>query len=275
MLRRVFALPIVIGFVMLYLVVPSRADASIAAIQTSFTAADGVTQNAVTIWTPNTPGQHAALVYVHGGEWDSGDRLEGAPLAEHYAALNYITVGINYRLTMPRWTHEIDDVKAGIAWVKSHAAQFMIDANRIVLVGASAGGNLALLAAAEDVGVLGTVSLSGPTDLNSLATTPGFTTQSALTGYLGCAPTACSATYAAASPVTHLSPTTPPALLVFGNTDMVPFQQGYEYVLDARALNVGATLFIAAGQTCHAMTCLPSAYPKIDSYLASLFTTAA
>jgi acetyl esterase/lipase len=74
--------------------------------------------------------------------------------------------------------HMIGDVKRAIAWIKAHAAAYGIDAGRVVLMGVSGGGHLALLAAytphhpafqpqglEADTAVRAVVSLYGVTDL--------------------------------------------------------------------------------------------------------------
>lgn len=57
---------------------------------------------------------------------------------------------IDYRLatpTSPSWQQATGDVKCAVGWVNDHAARFGVDPERIGLLGSSAGGHLALLAA--------------------------------------------------------------------------------------------------------------------------------
>lgn len=89
------------------------------------------------------------LLQVHGGAWVIGDKEhQGLPLMTHMAALGWVCVAINYRLS-PRATFpdHVIDVKRAIAWVKEHIAEHGGDPGFIVLTGGSAGGHLSALAA--------------------------------------------------------------------------------------------------------------------------------
>ncbi|MEQ6900717.1 alpha/beta hydrolase [Nocardioides sp. YIM 152588] len=97
-----------------------------------------------------TPGTGApVLLQVHGGAWTIGEKeQQGLPLMQQMAARGWVCVAINYRLA-PRspWPAQIVDVKAAIAWVKTHIADFGGDPDYVVITGGSAGGHLAALAA--------------------------------------------------------------------------------------------------------------------------------
>lgn len=89
------------------------------------------------------------LLQVHGGAWILGKKdQQGLPLMQHLAAKGWVCVAINYRLA-PRdpWPAQIVDVKAAIAWVKTHIAEFGGDPDYIAITGGSAGGHLCALAA--------------------------------------------------------------------------------------------------------------------------------
>ncbi len=93
--------------------------------------------------------QLPAVIYVHGGGWMLGSRHEqGLPLLNHLAACGWIGFNIDYRLS-PRVAlpAQVEDVKRAIVWVREHAEQLGVDASFIALVGGSAGGHLAALAA--------------------------------------------------------------------------------------------------------------------------------
>ncbi len=72
---------------------------------------------------------------------------------------------------------EIDDVRQAVAYVKGHASEYRVDANRIALIGESAGGQLASMAALKpgpDGAVRAVVALYSPNDLAALARTSDF-----------------------------------------------------------------------------------------------------
>ncbi len=88
------------------------------------------------------------VVFVHGGGWKRGDKRNatGSEKAGHYTGLGYHFASINYRL-VPATTVEQQaaDVAAAIAWLVKDAKRLGIDADRIVLMGHSAGAHLSAL----------------------------------------------------------------------------------------------------------------------------------
>jgi acetyl esterase/lipase len=119
----------------------------------------------------------AHLVLVHGGGWVSGDPQYGVP--PFYAGLaqaaGYEATSIGYRLAAPGvdWRAQLADVVAATtqirAWFTSLASL------PLIVVGESAGGHLAALAAFQSaLPVAGLVSLYGAFDMQALdADTPG------------------------------------------------------------------------------------------------------
>ncbi|MDN5746512.1 MAG: alpha/beta hydrolase, partial [Nocardioidaceae bacterium] len=97
-----------------------------------------------------TPASGApVLLQVHGGGWTIGNKdQQGLPLMQHMAAKGWVCVAINYRLA-PRdlWPAQIVDVKAAVAWIREHIAEFGGDPSYIAITGGSAGGHLSALAA--------------------------------------------------------------------------------------------------------------------------------
>lgn len=89
------------------------------------------------------------LLQVHGGGWTIGNKdQQGLPLMQHLAAKGWVCVAINYRLA-PRdpWPAQIVDVKAAIAWIKTHITEYGGDPDYLAITGGSAGGHLTALAA--------------------------------------------------------------------------------------------------------------------------------
>lgn len=86
------------------------------------------------------------LVYsIHGGGMIRADRYVGAgQLAEWVEAFNIVAVSVEYRLA-PENPHPapVEDCYAGLVWVAEHADELGVDAERILVHGASAGGGLA------------------------------------------------------------------------------------------------------------------------------------
>ncbi|GAA0281003.1 alpha/beta hydrolase [Cryptosporangium japonicum] len=87
----------------------------------------------------------AAIYYIHGGGMIVGDNrfglVEMIDLAE---PLGLAVISVEYRLA-PETPHPgpVADCYAGLRWTSAHAAELNIDAQRIVIAGASAGAGLA------------------------------------------------------------------------------------------------------------------------------------
>lgn len=166
------------------------------------------------------------VVAIHGGSWNSGDYTQLPELNHHLANRGWCVAAITYRLapthTFPR---QRDDVLRAIRWLEEHAPRFAIDPSRIALLGRSAGGQLALLAAylAEDPAIKGVVSYYGPTDMNYAWTHPTnpwvLDTPTTLKEYLGGTPDEVPDHYRDASPWEFVQATTPPTLLIHGQRD--------------------------------------------------------
>jgi len=91
-----------------------------------------------------------AVVLMHGGGWILGDRHMMEPLGKALAAQGFLGVAVEYRLVREAaWPAQLDDVVAAVHWLADNAERLGIDRNRIVVGGASAGGQLAMMAAAS------------------------------------------------------------------------------------------------------------------------------
>ena len=124
-----------------------------------------------------------AIVYIHGGAWYLLDKdVLTRPFFRQLAAQGHVVMDVAYRCCP-----EVDvagmvgDAKRAIAWMKAKAAEYRVDPERVVLIGASAGGHVALLAAytpndarltpeelrCADTSVRGVVSYYGVADLRA------------------------------------------------------------------------------------------------------------
>jgi acetyl esterase/lipase len=103
------------------------------------------------LWSP-PPGVTAtrlAVVYVHGGGWRIGDKDMGTRrFFQRLSAQGHTILDIAYTLCpagdIPNM---IAEVKEAALWIKAHSDEYGLDAERVVLMGGSAGAHLALLAA--------------------------------------------------------------------------------------------------------------------------------
>jgi acetyl esterase/lipase len=179
------------------------------------------------LYQPKQPTAAAAcLIVVHGGSWQGGDSNQIPELNSYLAARGYVVAALNYRL-LPQHPFPAarDDVLVAIDYLKTSAADLGIDPQRFVLLGRSAGGQLALLVAytASDPAIRGVIAFYAPADLvygyahpSRKAVLDGIPI---LERYLGGSPTGVPEIYAAAAPITHAGPDCPPTLLIHGGRD--------------------------------------------------------
>jgi acetyl esterase/lipase len=166
------------------------------------------------------------VVVIHGGSWQTGDSTQLAPLNGYLAARGYTVAAINYRMGREHpFPAARDDVQAAISYLKTNAAALGLDAQRFVLLGRSAGGQLALLVCytAHDPSIRGVVSFYGPADLFYAYTHPSnpavYDSTGVLEAYLGGNPDQVMTQYDDASPINFIGEDTPPTLLIHGGRD--------------------------------------------------------
>jgi acetyl esterase/lipase len=99
---------------------------------------------------PNTSAGVPALVAVHGGGWQQGARNAFQHCGPHLATQGYAVFAVSYRFAKKghkAFPQAVQDVMAGVQFVRGSAVALGIDPGRIALIGASAGAHLAALAA--------------------------------------------------------------------------------------------------------------------------------
>jgi acetyl esterase/lipase len=192
-----------------------------------------------------------AVIVIHGGSWRGGEKSDFESYDRWLASGGRVVFDVEYRLanSTQRFPAQLTDIKCAIAWVKSHAAEYHVDPERLALLGRSAGGQLALLAAytaheptlrpascdAQDTSVRAVISFYGPTDLAWDYAHPGrpdvIDTRHVLENYLGGSPTSMPQAYATASPTEHVSAQTPPTLFLHGGHDQLVRPENAERII--------------------------------------------
>jgi acetyl esterase/lipase len=90
-----------------------------------------------------------AVLLLHGGGWARGDRSQLRGYGIQLGRLGYLCVASEYRLSgEAKWPAQIHDVKACLRFMRSESQALGIDPQSIAVSGNSAGGHLALMAAA-------------------------------------------------------------------------------------------------------------------------------
>jgi acetyl esterase/lipase len=203
---------------------------------------------ALDLYEPRSAGPYPVVVVIHGGGWTAGDRREAMPLNRYLAARGYAVAAIDYRLAPAApYPAALDDVRAAVAYLAAHAAEHALDRSRVVLLGRSAGGHLALLTGyTSDAGTLGGARIVGivaydaPTDLEALAHVPRdgvvLDLRQLTRDFVGADVDAEPEWFAGASPSTFADTPVPPTLLIHGARDeIVPVAQGRSLTARLRA----------------------------------------
>jgi acetyl esterase/lipase len=123
----------------------------------------------------DTKESRAVVVFVHGGGWTSGSKGEYRFVAEALTSRGIIAVLPSYRLyPQVKFPAFVDDVAQAVAWAHQHAAEYGGDADRIYLMGHSAGAQITALiafdaeylqrAGGERAWIKGFIGLAGPYD---------------------------------------------------------------------------------------------------------------
>jgi acetyl esterase/lipase len=214
---------------------------------------------------PEGEGPFPVAVLIHGGCWQHHYGVDHiAPLATDLNAHGIATWAIEYRrLGEPGggWPGTFDDVVAGLAQLETIAENYPVDAGRMVLVGHSAGGHLALwLASRERIvtghswqggvpdGLRGVVGLAAITDLAEYAAGAGDC-NAAVPMLLGDDGSRYADRLGLASP-DRLMPPAVPVHLIHGREDrIVPLSQTVVYVNNVNRAggSAGETLVAGAG----------------------------
>jgi acetyl esterase/lipase len=91
-------------------------------------------------------GPDPALIYFHGGGWVSGHKEDGMMYTLAWLEMGWDVVNVDYRLGgVAPAPGAVEDCLCALRWIVSHAAEYQIDPSRIVVMGDSAGGHLALM----------------------------------------------------------------------------------------------------------------------------------
>lgn len=205
------------------------------------------------------------VIVVHGGGWDSGDRGQLPQFNHWIARRGYAVAAISYRLAPKSiWPAQRDDLLAAIAYLKAHAGELGLDPTRFVLLGRSAGGQIAEVVgyAAHDPAIRGVVGLYAPSDMHFALTWAReddvLKSPTLIRQYLGGTPATVRAAYDSASALPQVTPASPPTLLLHGANDALVWHRHSER-LAARLAECGVP---------HAFVSLPWATHAFEFNLA-------
>lgn len=182
-----------------------------------------------------TGGPFPAVVVFYGGAWRTGNKRANRPVLAEFARRGFVAVSPQYRhCPADRFPAQVHDAKAAVRWLRSHAAEYRVDPDRIGAMGYSAGAHLALMLGttgpadglegderpdAPSSRVSAVVNYFGPTDLAATDISPAskFLVRDFLGKDAGDDPKLA----ALASPLAHLDRDDAPTLSFHGTEDAV------------------------------------------------------
>jgi acetyl esterase/lipase len=201
---------------------------------------------------PDGPSLKPAIISVHGGRWRAGNRADASSIkVTQWAEFGFFAMSIDYRLVggSPAPAPQLD-LLCAIRWVHAHAEEYRIDPERIYLIGQSAGGQMvSLVATAGEAGfprvggwekarsdVRAVISVAATYELNTLSWGNLWTPVEPASGK----PVATlEEARRHASPLTHVSPTMKPLLIIHSDDDKsVPVQQANDMAAKVKAAGV-------------------------------------
>ena len=175
-------------------------------------------------------GKLPGLIFIHGGAWSGGERTVYHYYTRRFAALGFAAATISYRLSGEApYPAAVEDAKCAVRWMRSHADEYQIDAERLAVIGGSAGGHLSMMIGYQDAPELegkggwestpsrvsAVVNFYGPVDL----TTEDARNASSVKKLLGGTFDERESIYRQASPLFALDASDPPTLVIHGTLD--------------------------------------------------------
>lgn len=208
------------------------------------------------VYTPRGLGPYAAVLVIHGGGWNGGERSDMDSYCELLAENGYVAVNVDYRLA-PQFTFPapVHDLQQALRWLRSKSESLRIEPERIGVLGYSAGGHLAALLGTvgegdpldqphggADTRVRAVVSGAGPTDLRK------YEGGELVPQFIGGSREARPDAYALASPVTHVTANDPPMFFYHGRFDtLVPPDHSVDMKKALDDVGVPSEIFLIRG----------------------------
>lgn len=182
--------------------------------------------------TPPNDYKMPVIVYVVGGGFQTTNKERWIPTLKYFADHGFIVASIDYRTSNEDpFPAAIQDIKCAIRYLRKFSWKYGIDKNRIFLMGDSAGGYLAMMAAltkdvemfdnhewsGEDDSVRAVCSWFAPVDIET--ETCGEFSPTKL--FLGKNRNDAPEIYEHADPIRYIDRQSPPVLIFHGTDDML------------------------------------------------------
>lgn len=199
---------------------------------------------------PKSQGPHPVAIVIHGGFWRAAFDVEhSGHMCAALTQAGIATWSLEYRrIGQPGggWPGTCEDVLRGAAYIKTLSATYPIDSGRVVAIGHSAGGHLALwLAAQKKPRLRGVISLAGVADLRRAWDL--HLSNTVVGDFMGSSPTEQPQHYRQASPI-ECVPLGIPTRLIHGDADdIVPIEIAERYQAAAERSGDDAKLIRLSG----------------------------
>ncbi|HYU45263.1 MAG TPA: alpha/beta hydrolase [Terriglobales bacterium] len=181
---------------------------------------------------PRTKKPYPVLLNVHGGYWRAKyDLVHAGHLCEALRAAGVATFNVEYRrVGNPGggWPGTFADVRSAYRYVRQESGRYHLDLNRLVVIGHSAGGQLALCLAAHETSLRQTIALAGVVDLKKAFAL--HLSHDAVVEFLGGTPKEVPEHYREADPMELKIPQAGQWLIHGTDDDTVPVEFSREYV---------------------------------------------
>lgn len=172
------------------------------------------------------------VINIHGGFWRARYNLDHAGhLCAALAQEGLATANLEYRRVGNQgggWPGSFEDIRSAYQFLLQHARQYNLDAERIVIMGHSAGGQLALCLAGHNPAITRVVSLAGVIDLQRAYEL--HLSSNAVAEFLGGTPVEVPEHYREADPMGLSIPGVRQWLIQGSNDDIVPPSFSHDYV---------------------------------------------
>lgn len=191
-----------------------------------------------------------SFIFIHGGGWQEGDKTDYNQFIDTFRVLfpNYAFFNINYRLYQNatgtnKFPTQETDVKSAIDFIYAKRGEYGV-ADKFVLLGASAGGHLAMLQAYKynNPKIKAVVNYFGPADMADMYNNPAspLAPKELVAALLGGTPSTQASLYASSSPINFVSTQSAPTITFQGGIDPL-IKPAQQTALHAKLNTAGVT----------------------------------
>jgi acetyl esterase/lipase len=196
------------------------------------------------VWLPKGKGPHPVLLNIHGGYWRAKyDLLHAGHLCEALRSVGVATFNCEYRRVGNSgggWPGTFEDIRSAYRFLQQNVTRFNLKTERQVIMGHSAGGQLALCLAAHETSVRRVIALAGVVDLKQAFAL--HLSNDAVSEFLGGSPDAVPEHYREADPMELNISQARQWLLCGAEDDTVPVEMSRRYVEHKKRATESVTL---------------------------------